>query len=1084
MRRFTVFRLPATVSAREPRSVSSRISHTHFRATRDRVTLSHEIGAASHCDVLHDGTPRVIYNSPASGRLTRTPRRMVTLDLMRRRALLAIFVVSGFTGLIYESIWSQYLKLFLGHAAYSQTLVLVMFMGGLALGSWVIARHSTRLTHLLLGYALVEALIGVLGISFHRIFVAATDFSFSVAIPALPAGWPVQVYKWSLAALLVLPQSVLLGMTFPLISSGLIRCWPERPGETLATLYFANSLGAAFGVLIAGFVLIGWVGLPGTILTAGVLNIALALLVWSLARLGGESASAHPAAAATTPADGVIKWFLIAAFLTGVASFMYELGWIRMLSLVLGSATHAFELMLSAFIFGLAFGGLFIRKRIEQITDAEAYLGGAMVVMGCLAALTLPAYNTMFDFMAWSMESFARTEGGYVAINAVSQSIAVLIMFPATFVAGMTLPLLTHALLRRGRQEAAIGTIYSINTLGAIVGVLYTVHVLMPLIGVKGVILTGAAIHIGLGLSRLLQRFQARSVAAAAASIAIFGFSAVAVKLDPLRMASGVFRTGLATLPADTVVTYLRDGKTATIDVARQQGMVVIATNGKPDAAVEMGNGPPSKDETTMVLAAAIPLSMHPAPQRVANIGFGSGLTTHTLLASGLVQHLDSIEIEPLMVEAARGAFGPRIRNVFQDPRSHIVFEDAKTFFATSHQPYDVIVSEPSNPWVSGVASLFSEEFYGRITQYLRPGGYFVQWLQVYETNVDIFSSVVKALSSHFNSYAFYDLDDSNILIVATPGAGLPTPGEQVFAWPLMRAELARIGVRSSADLQSRLIGDRGNLGALLETIPVPTNSDYFPFVDLHAARLRYLRTEAVELTRLTTLPIPFLELLLNHQVTGPTAEPAQQSPLFRDGAVRRALAIRRAIASGNLDGLEPATAATLLLIELSAQRCADPEGQLLWRRAVLHVSDLTAAYLSSSELQGIWQSITSSACYQTIAGEHRTWADLAVAVSRRDAREMVKLGLRLLNSQSPRSPDELAYLTTVTATAYVSLGRLDQAASLLKARQSQLDQPGQWALPLQELMAVARWSADKATFRAGQDSRARRDSNSRPPGS
>ena len=175
---------------------------------------------------------------------------------MRRRFLLAVFVVSGFTGLIYESIWSHYLKLFLGHAAYAQTLVLAIFMGGMALGSWAVAHYSLRIRQLLWGYVLVEGLIGILGILFHETFVAAVNFSFASVIPALSGAFSIHAYKWSLAALLILPQSVLLGMTFPLISGGLIRRWPDQPGKTLATLYFTNSLGAAIGVLVSGFVLI------------------------------------------------------------------------------------------------------------------------------------------------------------------------------------------------------------------------------------------------------------------------------------------------------------------------------------------------------------------------------------------------------------------------------------------------------------------------------------------------------------------------------------------------------------------------------------------------------------------------------------------------------------------------------------------------------------------------------------------------------------------------------------------------------------------------------------------------------------
>src|SRR6516164_7419874 len=213
------------------------------------------------------------------------------LDRASRRFLLGVFVVSGFTGLIYESIWSHYLKLFLGHAAYAQTLVLAIFMGGMALGAWLVARYCGRLRQLLWGYLLVEALIGVLGVLFHRVFVASTDFSFATVIPALPAGLAINLYKWSLAALLVLPQSVLLGMTFPLISGGIIRRWPQRPGETLSVLYFTNSLGGAIGVLVSGFVLIGLVGLPGTTLTAGLLNSALALGVWLVVRRQAEPAT-------------------------------------------------------------------------------------------------------------------------------------------------------------------------------------------------------------------------------------------------------------------------------------------------------------------------------------------------------------------------------------------------------------------------------------------------------------------------------------------------------------------------------------------------------------------------------------------------------------------------------------------------------------------------------------------------------------------------------------------------------------------------------------------------------------------------
>jgi spermidine synthase len=997
--------------------------------------------------------------------VTSTPDRGTTVgsnaspaEGARRRFLLGIFVVSGFTGLIYESIWSHYLKLFLGHAAYAQSLVLAIFMGGMAVGSWVVAHYSLRIRRLLLAYALVEGLIGVLGLVFHPLFIAASNFSFAEAIPALPsAGW-IQAYKWSLGAALILPQSVLLGMTFPLISGSIIRRWPDRPGETLAALYFTNSLGAAVGVLVSGFVLIEAVGLPGTIRVAGLLNLALAVVIWALVRARAEPPPETAGATVRLSEDSRSRWLAVAACLTGAASFMYELGWIRMLSLVLGSSTHSFELMLSAFILGLALGGLYVRRRIERIREPATYLAGVMVIMAALAALTLPAYGLMFDFMAWFLRTFARTAGSYVGFNLISQLIAGFIMIPASFCAGMTLPLLTRELMRRGGGERAIGLIYSANTFGAIVGVVLTVHVLMPRIGIKGVILSGAAIHLALGFSRLLNSPRPRRAMqlSMAAGLGVFAAVLLAVHLDPLRMTSGVYRTGSATVPQGALVKYLRDGKTATISLIEKDGLVTIATNGKPDAGIQMGPGEPSIDETTMVLAAAIPLSLQPHPRRVANIGFGSGLTTHTLLGSGLIDRLDSIEIEPFMVEAARRGFGPRIQNVFEDGRSHVVYEDAKTFFATTREPYDLIVSEPSNPWVSGVSTLFSDEFYDRITHYLAPDGYFAQWVQVYETNIGILGSIIKALAPHFGTYTLYNVDDLDVLIVATRGTAPGIPDEGLLRSPLIRSELERVGIRSVADFQSRKIGDNRTLGPVLEALAVPANSDFYPFVDLQAPRSRYLKQNAMELPALTLLPIPFLELVGERGPRPATAAPSTSSAVLRDSLVARALDIRHALESGGGESLNPVSARYLWLVGTGQAACAAPPAQAAWADAVRNLSDQTAPYLNSVELEPLWASILSSPCYREVGADEDAWVDLYAAIAQRNSAEIVQLGTALLTSGAAHSDSEIAYLTTVTAAAYVNLDRDAEAHALLQNEWTRFDHAGPFEFALRDLRSLS----------------------------
>src|SRR6185503_21068589 len=192
---------------------------------------------------------------------------------MRRRLLVAVFVLSGAAGLIYEVLWSRYLGLFVGHSAYAQIIVLVIFLGGMSIGAQLVGRRSSKLRSPLLWYAGVELAVGLIALVFHDSFAALTAWAYASVFPAL-GGVALLLTKWTLAGLLLLPQSVLLGATFPLMSAGVIRLAGEEhaPGRLLSILYFANSIGAAAGVLIAGFYLIPAVGLPGTLVVAALAN--------------------------------------------------------------------------------------------------------------------------------------------------------------------------------------------------------------------------------------------------------------------------------------------------------------------------------------------------------------------------------------------------------------------------------------------------------------------------------------------------------------------------------------------------------------------------------------------------------------------------------------------------------------------------------------------------------------------------------------------------------------------------------------------------------------------------------------------
>src|SRR5256885_5343096 len=253
-------------------------------------------------------------------------------------ALYALFFLSGAAGLIYESIWTRYLSLLVGHSAYAQIIVLVIFLGGMSLGALLVGQRSDRLRRPLLWYAGVEAAVGFIGLVFNHVYVDISDAAYDTIFPALAGGWSLVVVKWLLAALLILPQSVLLGATFPLMSAGAIRRAPDAPGRTLALLYFTNSLGAAAGVLIAGFWLLAAVGLPGTLLTAAAINGAVALGAWAVSAVfesaGPKSAAPESAVPESAVSRPLVRALLVVAFGTAVASFIYEVAWLRMLALV------------------------------------------------------------------------------------------------------------------------------------------------------------------------------------------------------------------------------------------------------------------------------------------------------------------------------------------------------------------------------------------------------------------------------------------------------------------------------------------------------------------------------------------------------------------------------------------------------------------------------------------------------------------------------------------------------------------------------------------------------------------------------
>ncbi len=826
-----------------------------------------------------------------------------------------------------------------------------------------------------------------------------------------------------MALALIGPQTILLGATFPLMSAGILRALPDSSGSKIALLYFSNSAGAAAGVLCAAFVLIPWSGLPGSMLSAALVNMAVALLAWLLVKSSPLRPAPAPQSAGKSHAArtrfGTPLLLLATALFTGLASFVYEVLWVRMLTMVLGASTHSFELMLSAFIAGLAFGSLAIRRRIARITQPFRFLGYVQIVMGAFALGSLWVYNQSFGWMALLMQGVARTDQGYTVVLIASHMLCFLVMLPATFMAGMTLPLITDGLLRHGHGERAIGAVYAWNTVGGIAGVLLTIHFLIPVLGLKASMVLGAGIDMMTGLALVLMAagMTFEPLLAGAAVLTLTGLSAWGLTLDPRKMTSGVYRYARAQLPDGNEILSHRDGKTATISTLRNGNARSLLINGKPDATIMPFSAPPTGDEITSVLLAGLGMLHHPQARSVASIGLGSGVTTRVLLKNPHLQSVSTIEIEAQIVSAVH-QLSDQTGEVFSDPRSRIVVDDAKSYFAATRSKFDLILAQPSNPWVSGIASLFTTEFYRRMLDHMTEQGVFVQWVQTYESDYESISSVTRALGSAFANYTVYAIGEGDLLIVAWKDKRPLEPDTALLSSPRLKAEFSRAGIEGLPDIEALRVGGRSVLEPLLLSFPAPENSDYFPFLDSRAARARIASPNGARLDVLRLSALPLIELLERRERPYRDTRMGQNPYGANATLMKNAQALHHTLMNVKPDAvINPGTRLNLGILKSFCDKTgAFGHGDAL--HAYVGLAVATVPFLTKPESRQLLKQLISRDCLSRIGPSAESYELLFEHVLHRNGKGMLELGRRLLDTGKVNADPRVTNLARDAAVA------------------------------------------------------------------
>ena len=343
---------------------------------------------------------------------------------------------------------------------------------------------------------------------------------------------------------------------------------------------------------------------------------------------------------------------------------------------------------------------------------------------------------------------------------------------------------------------------------------------------------------------------------------------------------------------------------------------------------------------------------------------------------------------------------------------------------------YDIIIAEPSNPWVSGVSSLFSLEFYDAVTNFLEEDGLFVQWIQLYEFTDVLAESIIKALASHFADYTIYTTDGVNVLFVAKKSGTLQEPDWNTVLEGDLQASLARVGVHSVADLEVRKIVESNAIGPYVSLSSTPVNSDYFPFVDLNAGKARFLGAQSTMFQDWMLAPLPMIEMLNGDSVAYETLNRADA--FARSAAARTAGELYNGVVFDSLSGVPSVDLGRfeemIAWLRLARASCTAGLDMGKWRSSIHQLSMVTLPYLDAARGERLVEALLPVECDLADDFNDTAWRRLYGSIATRDAATMSALATDLLANDASVSGSEGAYLLAVAMLGDIAQGRSDRA--------------------------------------------------------
>ncbi|HEY7817754.1 MAG TPA: hypothetical protein VIG29_06020, partial [Vicinamibacteria bacterium] len=716
---------------------------------------------------------------------------------MRRLPVAVSVFFSGAAALVYQVVWVRQLTTVLGTTLEAISLVLGLFMLGLGLGAALASRLIDRLpaSRLKRIYAALEMGIGVFALIFPLIMTAFTSI------------------------LLVLPTT-LMGATLPTAVAVLARTrrGANDAGRSAGALYACNTGGAVLGSLLTSLFLLPAAGIRTTTFGAVALNVLAGAIVLLAVRAGDEPAErAEPSRRFSSTS----RIALAVAGLSGFAALVSEVAWTRSLVLLIGPTTYGFSFVVSSVILGLALGSAFGMRSVAWAQAGAAL--SSLVLVQLLGRLAIPA-GELAQRHADDMRTLLGLELAGVA----------LLLLPASFFFGATFPAAVGVVSRGGAGPAeATGATLAWNTFGALTGSLAAGFFLIPHLGAEGALYTAFGLHLlafGLAISPK-PLVPALAALGLAASIPV-----VLPRWDRELMTGGLYKYASYLEPGE-LLDFLRQGEllfyeedqVATVTVRKVASRLSLAIDGKVDATN-------SSDMMTQKLLAHVPLLLHRGPENVLVIGLGSGVTAGSALTHP-IESLTAVEISEAVVEAS-GLFDEINHRPRSDPRFRLVVGDGRNHLLRSQTPYDVIISEPSNPWMAGVSALFTREFFTLARSRLRKGGLFCQWAHIYNMNESDLQTIVASFTDAFESAGLFLLSESDLLLVGAKET-LPSVSaselERRMERERVRSDLREVGVLGSCGVRALFAASTPPLSSFARE--AERHTDDRPILEFRAAR-------------------------------------------------------------------------------------------------------------------------------------------------------------------------------------------------------------------------------------------------------